>query len=136
MPINYNETTTMAIGSKHNICTAGTVTLNIDTHQINTVTSHKLLGLFIDETLSWNPHIDYLCTAISSRKTLLNNYHYNWAATRQKIVSEYDQEIPQSQTADNPMAPRGRATQLLRDSRKTTKHGNQLSLPHQDDCKN
>ena len=30
---------------------------------------------------------------------------------RQKIVSEYDQEIPQSQTADNPVAPRGRATQ-------------------------
>ena len=28
-----------------------------------------------------------------------------------KIVSEYDQEIPQSQTADNPMALRGRATQ-------------------------
>ena len=26
-----------------------------------------------------------------------------------KIVSEYDQEIPQSQTADNPMVPRGRA---------------------------
>ena len=26
------------------------------------------------------------------------------------IVSEYDQEIPQSQTADKPMAPRGRAT--------------------------
>ena len=24
-----------------------------------------------------------------------------------KIVSEYDQEIPQSQTADNPMAPQG-----------------------------
>ena len=24
-----------------------------------------------------------------------------------KIVSEYDQEIPQSQSADNPMAPRG-----------------------------
>ena len=26
-----------------------------------------------------------------------------------KIVSEYDQEIPQSQIADNPVAPRGRA---------------------------
>ena len=25
--------------------------------------------------------------------------------------SEYDQEIPQSQTADNPLAPRGRAPQ-------------------------
>ena len=28
-----------------------------------------------------------------------------------KLVSEYDQEIPQSQIADNPMAQRGRATQ-------------------------
>ena len=28
-----------------------------------------------------------------------------------KVVSEYDQEIPQSQTADNPVAPRGRAAQ-------------------------
>ena len=28
-----------------------------------------------------------------------------------KIVSEYNQEIPQSQTADNPVAPRGRAAQ-------------------------
>ena len=36
-----------------------------------------------------------------------------------KIVSEYDQEIPQSQTADKPMALRGRATQQSRDTRKT-----------------
>ena len=36
-----------------------------------------------------------------------------------KIVSEYDQEIPQSQTADNPLAPRGRAAQPSRDTRKT-----------------
>ena len=36
-----------------------------------------------------------------------------------KIVSEYDQEIPQSQTADNPMGPRGRAAQPSRDTKKT-----------------
>ena len=36
-----------------------------------------------------------------------------------KIVSEYDQEIPQSQTADNPVAPPGRAAQPSRDTRKT-----------------
>ena len=36
-----------------------------------------------------------------------------------EIVSEYDQEIPQSQTADNPVAPRGRAAQPSRDIRKT-----------------
>ena len=31
------------------------------------------------------------------------------------IVSEFDQEIPQSQTADKQMAPRGRATQNSRE---------------------
>ena len=36
-----------------------------------------------------------------------------------KIVSEYDQVIPQSQTADNPTAPRGRAAQPSRNTRKT-----------------
>ena len=36
-----------------------------------------------------------------------------------KIVSEYDQEIPQSQTTDNPMATRGKAAQPSRDTRKT-----------------
>ena len=36
-----------------------------------------------------------------------------------KIVSEYDQEIPQSQTADNPVAPRGRAAQPSQDTRKS-----------------
>ena len=29
-----------------------------------------------------------------------------------KIVSEYDREIQQTQTADSPMAPLGRATQV------------------------
>ena len=36
-----------------------------------------------------------------------------------KIVSEYDHEIPQSQTADKPMAPQGRATQPSMDTRET-----------------
>ena len=36
-----------------------------------------------------------------------------------KIVSEFDQEIPQSQTADNPVVPRGKAAQPSRDTRKT-----------------
>ena len=36
-----------------------------------------------------------------------------------KIVSEYDQKIPQSKTADNPVAARGRAAEPSRDTRKT-----------------
>ena len=36
-----------------------------------------------------------------------------------KIVSEYDLEIPQSQTADNPVTLRGTAAQPSPDTRKT-----------------
>ena len=56
-----------------------------------------------------------------------------------EVVSECDQEIPLPQTADKPMAPRGRATQQSRDTRKTNQAMQQalsLSLPHQDDCEN
>ena len=49
----------------------------------------------------------------------VNVFLGNVCSTMPKIVSEYDQEIPQSQTADKPMAPRGRATQQSRDTRKT-----------------
>ena len=45
--------------------------------------------------------------------------HYYVNIHIEKIVSEYDQEIPQSQTADNPLAPRGRAAQPSRDTMKT-----------------
>ena len=50
-------------------------------------------------------------------KVALENWHLTYTnqsksdSLLSKIVSEYDQEIPQSQTADNPMAPRGRAAQ-------------------------
>ena len=36
-----------------------------------------------------------------------------------KIVREYDEEIPLSQTADKPMALRGRAIQQSQDTRET-----------------
>ena len=45
----------------------------------------------------------------------LNNFRFNSffpVFRSSKLVSEYDQEIPQSQTADNPMEPRERAAQL------------------------
>ena len=40
----------------------------------------------------------------------MHNGRYAYSVSPE-IVSAYDQEIPQSQTADNPMAPRGRAAQ-------------------------
>ena len=50
------------------------------------------------------------------------------------IVSEYDQEIPQSQTADIPWH-RGEEPLIHHETPgRQIKQRNQLSLPHQDDC--
>ena len=46
-----------------------------------------------------------------------------------KIISEHDQETLQSQTADNPTAPRGRAAQPPRDTRKTNQAKQSAPLP-------
>ena len=59
----------------------------------------------------------YLVIRVKKKAKIRNQHsqvsHVNRDTTREsdKKVSEYDQEIPQSQIADNPMALRGRATQ-------------------------
>ena len=60
----------------------------------------------------------------SDKKKNVLNLHYAFrygftSSACSEIASEYDQEIPQSQTADNPVAPRGRAAQPSQDTRKT-----------------
>ena len=85
MPINYNKTTIMTLGSRHNVCKSGKININIDNHQIDTVSSHKLLGVYIDETLSLNPHIDYLCSVITSRITLLKQLSVYFPENIQKL---------------------------------------------------
>ena len=49
--------------------------------------------------------------------------------------SEYEQETPQSQTADTPMTPQGRATQQSKIHQDDKLNNAISSLPHQDDCK-
>ena len=61
------------------------------------------------------PYITLSCT-VNHRlcQILIWEYlhvHLDIKQSKPKIVSEYDQDIPQSQTADNPMAPQGRVAQ-------------------------
>ena len=51
-----------------------------------------------------------------------------------KIVSEYDQKIPQSQTADNPLAREEEPLNHHETPGRQIKQSNQLSFPHEDDC--
>ena len=68
------------------------------------------------------PLIDIVCstyTYISMIQSIINSTACSCLIISSKIESEYDQEVPQSQTADNPVAPRGRVAQTSRDTKKT-----------------
>lgn len=45
--------------------------LLVDGTPIEKVSKQKLLGIIIDENLSWSQHIDYLCSTISTKISLL-----------------------------------------------------------------
>ena len=51
------------------------------------------------------------------------------------VESEYDQEIPQSQTAKTPWHSEEESDNNHETPGKQTNQSNQLSLPHQVDCK-
>ena len=74
MQIHFDKTACMALGTR-NMTQNGFSKLNIDIdgNKIKQVDKQKLLGVFIDETLLWTPHIDYLCATISTKISLLKH---------------------------------------------------------------
>ena len=70
-PINYNKSTYIILGAKRRLHDTYELFLNADDEKIEKVSKQKLLGIFIDENLTWTPHIDYLCTLMSSKISLL-----------------------------------------------------------------
>jgi len=73
MMINPNKSKCMLIGSKQKIKNIN-LNLKIDNNAIENVTSHTILGLYIDKHLQWKVHIDKTCSKISSKITLLKRY--------------------------------------------------------------
>ena len=62
------------------------------------------------------------------------NWPHYWRQTAEwssEIVSEYDQEIPQSQTADTPWHREEEPLNNYETTGRQIKQSNQLSLPHQ-----
>ena len=61
----------MLLGAKRRLQDTYELFLNADNEKIEKVSKQKLLGIFIDENLTWTPHINHLCTLISSKISLL-----------------------------------------------------------------
>ena len=71
LPINYDKTTYMVLGAKKRVQDEYQLELSADNHAINKVTKQRLLGIIIDDHLSWTAHIDHLCSTLAAKISLL-----------------------------------------------------------------
>ena len=65
------KTSCMLLGTRHSTQHSQEFDIYIDGNKIKNVTKQKLLGIYIDENLLWSDHIDYLCSTISLKISLL-----------------------------------------------------------------
>ena len=74
MVLNTDKTKVMLIGSnRRHMVNESDVKIRVDENTfITSVENQKLLGVHIDKTLSWEAHIDKLCSIIVSRLSLLS----------------------------------------------------------------
>ena len=71
MQVHLTKTTCMLAGTGNQIHESRPLSIKAEDVNIQTVSKQKLLGVYIDETLTWNPPKDYLCSNISSKISLL-----------------------------------------------------------------
>ena len=81
--------------------------------------NYQICSLISIANRKYHEHISSSNQSDLGRRRLARLFKQAVSVRNFRIVSEYDQEIPQSQTTKNPVAPRGRAAQPARDTRKT-----------------
>lgn len=71
MYVNIPKTVYMTLGSRQNLSRIEQIELFLENEIIQNVKQQKLLGVIIDNTLSWDKQVDSVCINISRRISLL-----------------------------------------------------------------
>lgn len=71
MNVHTTKTSCMLVGTKKRLSDSRSLTITVNDVTIQNVSKQKLLGVYIDENLTWSPHIDHLCSIVSSKISLL-----------------------------------------------------------------
>ena len=69
--IHYGKNTCMLLGTRQRLNLSRKLNIPIEKNCIHNVAKQKLLGIYIDETMTWSTHIDHLCSIIASKISLL-----------------------------------------------------------------
>ena len=71
MHINVNKTFSMTIGSRYSILNNHKLELTLDNNEIQTADTFKMLGIQLDQMLTWDKQIDSVCLNITRKITLM-----------------------------------------------------------------
>ena len=65
------KTKCMVIGSSKKIKKCNPLILKINNTILENVNVQRILGIYVDNTLNWHHHIDYVCKKLNSKIALL-----------------------------------------------------------------
>ena len=85
MKIHFSKTTCMLVANKQRLNLSRKLNIQLHENCIQNVSKQKLLGIYIDENVSWSSHIDHLCSIIASKISLLRQLSEYVPAETQKM---------------------------------------------------
>ena len=83
MVINMPKTKCMVVGTRARLPSC--LDLSINDTPIEQVEEHKLLDLVIDQHLTWQSHLDYICAKVAQRLALLRRFK-SFLSTDDRLV--------------------------------------------------
>ena len=73
MQLHYGKTTCILVGTRQRLNMSHKLNIQVNDTCIQNMSKQKLHGIYIDESLKLSSHIDYLCSHISTKISLLRN---------------------------------------------------------------
>ena len=91
------------------------VRLLLQNEDVKLVSQTRLLGIIIDDSLSWSPHVDSTCKKVGRKIGALRRMYRQLTPTvrRQLFVSVIQPDLEYTASATIPFVPTGQQDQLL-----------------------
>ena len=117
LSINVSKTVAMVIAPHSRACQGlpTDVRLLLQNEEVKLVSQTRLLGIIIDDSLSWSPHVDSICKKVGRKIGALRRTYRQLTPTarRQFFVSVIQPDLEYAASATIPFMPTGQQDRLL-----------------------
>ena len=87
MAIHPSKTVCMTIGPERKLSKLIELSLSVQCITLQSVETHRILGVHLDKNLTWNIHIDKLCKLVNIKINLLKRISHFLTLDRRKCFT-------------------------------------------------